>query len=72
MLKLEDSNIKLKEEQIKNQNLLDEVKNLSSKITNISSYEEGTTRRNTMSTRTIPYHIVSLTKKFKFQKLKKH
>ncbi len=72
MLKLEDSNIKLKEEQIKNQNLLDEVKNLSSKITNISSYEEGTTSRNTMSSRTIPYHIVSLTKKFKFQKLKKH
>ena len=68
MLKLEDSNIKLKEEEIKNKNLLDEVKNLSSKITNISSYDENTTRRNTVSTRTIPTHFVSLTKKFKYHK----
>jgi hypothetical protein len=48
---------------------MDTVKNLSSKITNISSYyDDITTRRNTKSSKSIHTPIVSLSKRITYHK----
>ena len=48
---------------------MDTVKNLSSRITNISSYyDDTTTRRNTKSSKSYRTPIVSLSKKITYNK----
>ena len=51
LINTENHYIKLSEEKIKNQNLLEEARNLTIKITNLSSFDELSTRRYTRSTR---------------------
>ena len=51
LINTENHYIKLNEEKIKNHNLLEKVRNLSIKISNLSSIDELSTRRYTKSTR---------------------
>ena len=51
LINTENHYIKLSEEKIKNQNLLEEVRNLTIKISNLSSIDDLSTRRYTRSTR---------------------
>ena len=51
LINTENHYIQLSEEKIKNQNLLEEVRNLTIKISNLSSIDDLSTRRYTRSTR---------------------
>lgn len=69
LIMIENKNIQLKEEQIKNQYLIDKVKDLSTRITNISTIDES--NRNEVNTKrkgSIIHPIVSLTKRLPHHK----
>ena len=69
IIMIENKNIQLKEEQIKNQYLIDKVKDLSTRITNISTIDES--NRNEVNTKrkgSIIHPIVSLTKRLPHHK----
>ena len=69
LIMIENKNIQLKEEQIKNQYLIDKVKDLSTRITNISTIDES--NRNEVNNKrkgSIIHPIVSLTKRLPHHK----
>ena len=69
LIMIENKNIQLKEEQLKNEHLMDKVKDLSARISNISTIDES--NRNEVNTKrkgSIIHPIVSLTKRLPHHK----
>ena len=66
---IENKNIQLKEEQIKNKHLMDQVKDLSARITNISTIDESNRNEVNSKRNSNKIHpIVYLTKKLPHRK----